>query len=85
MHLEVSRSSYTLQNFSDDEPFLRSIPTVENGSISLDFERDEIVVLRIALNISHHDQVISKKTKQDYSVQYNLTMDNSDQGCELDF
>ena len=67
-----------MNNYSENESFQPIVPTVENGSFKLDFDVHEIAVLKISMNISHHDQVISKTTKKDYSVHYNLTIDNSD-------
>ena len=70
--------SFTLTNYSENEEFTRKIPTVESGEISLDFALHEVVILSISMNISHHDQVVSRTTKQDYRVNYNLTIDNAD-------
>ena len=78
IHLEDDCVSYTLTNFTKNEEFIRKIPTVEAGEIELDFKLHEVAVLSISMNISHHDQVVSRTTKQDYRVNYNLTIDNAD-------
>jgi hypothetical protein len=53
-------------NFTNPESYEKSIPTIEQGNITVDFLLHEIIILNIQMGISHSDQVVSRKTKQDY-------------------
>ena len=90
--LEGPFESYTLTNFTPGEEFstksidrnyhcfnteIFSVPTTE-ADIELDLILHEIVVMRVDLNISHHNEVVNKRTKRDYALSYMLKIDNSD-------
>ncbi|CAG5095522.1 Oidioi.mRNA.OKI2018_I69.XSR.g14222.t1.cds [Oikopleura dioica] len=75
--LEGPFESYTLTNFTPGEEFSTKIPTTE-ADIELDLILHEIVVMRVDLNISHHNEVVNKRTKRDYALSYMLKIDNSD-------
>ena len=53
------------------------VPTT-TADIELDLIFHEIVVMKVDLNISHHNEVVNKRTKRDYALSYVLKIDNSD-------
>ena len=53
------------------------MPTT-TADIELDLIFHEIVVMKVDLNISHHNEVVNKRTKRDYALSYVLKIDNSD-------
>lgn len=77
LQLQGNQEEYTLKNYTEDEVYDPKIPTL-GGNITLDLLKHELVNLGIVLNISHHDEVVSKLTKKDYVVHYNISIDNTD-------
>lgn len=75
--LEGPTESYILKNFTDEEKFQPLVPTT-TADIELDLIFHEIVVMKVDLNISHHNEVVNKRTKRDYALSYVLKIDNSD-------
>jgi mucolipin 3 len=78
--LSLDNETYTLSNYSTDESFDESYNYINTtvGPISLNLEEHEICTMKFSTNLMHLDQYHKSHTKNNYAIDYTLTIDNSD-------